>query len=156
MDSRKVGKMNQIIEILTDMLRVHETTRGDGLKSPGWFNGHKVALEGAIRTVRMHLRITESEAATTLINSPSKYQVLGNIEDVHNPGTRGFVDGDKLRPGDMVQLYKHGALFVDEQGCFTWLITKPPKMIEGKKVGTVEMTRLRLPVLSNLHKLIKG
>lgn len=142
--------MTYLVEMLQDMLRTMETKRGEGFRPRAWFDGYKAGLENAIRTIQMGLRLAAGDTPSAL----SKYQVLGNIKDVNKPSTRGLVDGNKLLPGDIVQLYKHGTLFVDERGCFTWLVTEPPKMIKEKE-GAVKMTRLRFDVLKNLHKFMK-
>jgi len=143
--------MTRLIETLQDMLHTIARTWPELGKTAQWFDGYKAGLEASIQSIRMSLEVSKEvdalERAQRLNKTPVKYEVLSNM-DPHERLARGLVDAGGLIAGDVVHIYQYGELLVDEQGCFTWLVTEEPKC-DGESNDTVKLTRLRFDALKN-------
>lgn len=140
--------MTHLVETLLDVLRTIERVWPELGKTTEWFRGYKEGVEVSIQTIKtqyrkraMSLRIDADLQRKQLVAAPQKFEVLGNLKDEDSRTARGLVGIGDLKVGDIVQLYQHGSLFVDEAGCFTWLVIQLPVS------GTVQLSRLHFDVL---------
>jgi len=142
--------MTRLVETLLDMLRTVERVWPELGKTAEWFQGYKDGIEVSIQTIKtkyreraMSLQNATDLQREQLVAAPQKYDVLGNLKDKEKRIARGFVDIGDLRIGDVVQFYQYGSLFVDEIGCFTWLVIHLPVR------GAVQLSRLHFDALKN-------
>lgn len=140
--------MTRLVETLISLLRTIERTWPELGKTPEWFQGYKDGIEASIQAIKaqyrkraMSLQIDADLQRKNLVAAPQKYDVIGNLKDLEKRIERGFVDCGDLRIGDVVHFYQCGALFVDEIGCFTWLVIQLPVS------GAVQLSRLHFDAL---------
>ncbi len=143
--------MTRLVEILIDMLRTVERTWPELGKTAEWFEGYKEGVEVSIQAIKtqyrkraMSLQIDADLERKQLLAAPQKYEVLGNLKNADEYsvcGLVGLVDISDLKVGDIVQLYQYGSLFVDEIGCFTWLVIQLPVR------GVVQLSQLHFDAL---------